>query len=46
MISSQPDRIQPTYSICHSYQVHRSFSILPLTYSLLPAPCSLKAKNL
>ncbi|WP_293107280.1 hypothetical protein [Moorena sp. SIO3I6] len=29
------------YSVFHNYQVHRIFSLLPLTCSLLPLTCSL-----
>ncbi|NEQ80138.1 MAG: hypothetical protein F6K26_07720 [Moorea sp. SIO2I5] len=33
------------YSLYYSYEVHRIFYLLPLTCSLLPAPCSLKART-
>ncbi|NEO22378.1 hypothetical protein [Moorena sp. SIO4A5] len=33
------------YSLSYSYEVHRIFYLLPLTCSLLPAPCSLKART-
>ncbi|NEO22726.1 MULTISPECIES: hypothetical protein [unclassified Moorena] len=33
------------YTVSYSYEVHRIFYLLPLTCSLLPAPCSLKART-
>ncbi|WP_149030987.1 hypothetical protein [Moorena producens] len=34
------------YSVSHTFEVHIIFFLFPIPYSLLPAPCSLKPRDL